>query len=85
MLKACGWPSCRWAQDPWYNGPMVGYGADTQHSAGIPVDAWGVQPKLGRGTIGRGIEGAEYGVPLYGNFSPVNTYTYPERWSPNAQ
>ncbi len=59
---------------------MVGYGADTRHFAGIPVDAYGVQPKIGKGTIGR----SDYGVATMGAFAPVNTYTYQPAWAPNA-
>jgi hypothetical protein len=67
-------------QDPWSNGPMVGYGADTKHYAGIPIDSYGVQPKMGKGTIGR----SDYGVPMIGAFDPVNTYVYEPAWAPNA-
>ncbi len=59
---------------------MVGYGTDTRHAPGIPVDSYGVQPKMGKNTIGR----SDYGVAMIGPYAPVNTYTYEPAWSPNS-
>jgi hypothetical protein len=67
-------------QDPWNNGPIVGYGADTKHFAGIPIDTYAVQPKMGKDTIGR----SDYGVAMVGPYAPVNTYVYEPNWVPNA-
>ena len=53
---------------------------DTKHYAGIPIETYAVQPKIGKGTIGR----SDYGVPMIGPYAPVNTYVYEPTWAPNA-
>ena len=64
-----------WTEDPWFNGPMRGYGRDEQHEGGIPIDAKLVQPNNVYN---------EYGVDMVGSFAPVNTYVYEPGWAPNA-
>uniref|UniRef100_A0A7S0F3X9 Uncharacterized protein n=1 Tax=Hanusia phi TaxID=3032 RepID=A0A7S0F3X9_9CRYP len=64
-----------WTEDNNYNGPMRGWGMDTQHEAGIPIDAKAVQPNSVYN---------DYGLPMIGSFAPVNTYVYEPNWHPDA-
>eukprot|EP00284_Hemiselmis_tepida_P017333 CAMPEP_0174916564 /NCGR_PEP_ID=MMETSP1355-20121228/1884_1 /TAXON_ID=464990 /ORGANISM="Hemiselmis tepida, Strain CCMP443" /LENGTH=87 /DNA_ID=CAMNT_0016161573 /DNA_START=1 /DNA_END=264 /DNA_ORIENTATION=+ len=62
-----------WTEDPFMNGPMVGPGRDEMINPGIPIDSYASQPAQ-----------YNYGVPMVGAFSPVNTYVYEPKWAPNA-